>query len=59
MNVEKNQITLFHIHSAICLSEDSPSEELEEMLEEESTNANSDEEQDIWDAYLRYVGSLY
>ena len=59
MNADKNNITLFHIHSAICLAEDSPSTELEEMLEEESTNANSDEEQKIWDAFLRYVGSLY
>lgn len=57
--IYKQNIIIFHVQSAILLSEETPSAELEELLEDNAANASTDEEHAVWESLLHYVRSLY
>jgi hypothetical protein len=53
------QVLIIQIHSAIAALEESPSDDLDALLKEEATNADTEEEKEIWDAIIRYVKYLH
>ena len=56
--IDRTNTIVLHIESAFMMMEEYPSRILEDELEIQATNANSDEEKAVWDALRQYVRSV-